>query len=133
MSFVLDASITACWAFRDEQHADADLAFHRIGTEEAVVPSLWWFEVRNILVVNERRGRITLPDSAAFLLHLSKLSVRIDRLPDEDSVLRLARKHRLSVYDAAYLELARREGLQIATLDADLRKAATREGVAMIS
>ena len=133
MAFVLDASVTACWALHDEKHADADRAFLRIRTEEAVVPSLWWFEVRNILVVNERRGRISLPDSTAFLLHLSKLPVRLDRLPDEDSVLRLARTHRLSVYDAAYLELAHRENLAIATLDADLRKAAARERVTLIS
>jgi predicted nucleic acid-binding protein len=133
MAFVLDASITACWAFRDEHHADADLAFRKIRTEEAVVPSLWWFEVRNILVVNERRRRIAAPESAAFLLHLSKLRVREDRQPDEGSVLRLARTHRLSVYDAAYLELAQREGLPIATLDSDLRKAAAAEGVALVS
>jgi predicted nucleic acid-binding protein len=133
MAFVLDASVTVCWAFQDEKHADADRAFLRIGTEEAVVPSLWWFEVRNILVVNERRGRISLSDSTAFLLHLSKLPVRLDHLPDEGSVLRLARTHRLSVYDAAYLELAQRENLALATLDADLRKAAARERVVLIS
>ena len=133
MAFVLDASITACWAFRDEQHSDADLALLRVRTEEAVVPSVWWFEVRNILVVNERRGRISLPDSSAFLLHLAKLPVRVDRVPDEDSVLRIARACRLSVCDSAYLELAQREGLAIATLDADLRKAALREGVRLIS
>ena len=133
MSFVLDASITACWAFQDEQHPDADLAFRRIRTEEAVVPCLWWFEVRNILVVNERRGRITVFDTAAFLLHLSRLRVRVDGLPGEDAVLRLARTHRLSAYDAAYLELAQREGLALATLDADLRKAAASEGLALIS
>jgi predicted nucleic acid-binding protein len=133
MAFVLDAPVTACWAFQDEKHADADRAFRRIRTEEAVFPSLWWFEVRNILVVNERRGRISLPDSAAFLLHLAKLAVRFDNLPDEGSVLRLARTHRLSVYDAAYLELAQRENLALATLDAGLRKAAARERVALIS
>jgi len=133
MAFVLDASVTVCWAFQGEKHADADRAFLRIGTEEAVVPSLWWFEVRNILVVNERRGRISLSDSTAFLLHLSKLPVRLDHLPDEGSVLRLARTHRLSVYDAAYLELAQRENLALATLDADLRKAAARERVVLIS
>jgi predicted nucleic acid-binding protein len=133
MSFVLDASIPVCWAFSDEHHADADLAFQRIRAEEAVVPSLWWFEVRNILVVNERRRRMQLADSTAFLIFLSRLPMRVDRRPDEASVLRLARTHKLSVYDAAYLELALREGIAIATLDADLRKAASREGVVPIS
>jgi len=60
MAFVLDASITACWAFDDEDHPDAGLAFDRMRAEEAAVPSLWWFEVRNILIliVNERRRRV---------------------------------------------------------------------------
>jgi len=133
MAFVLDASITACWAFQDEDHPDAALALDRMRTEEAVVPCLWWFEVRNILVVNERRRRIGESDTAAFLLNLSRIRVRLDRLPEGDAVLRLARTHRLSVYDAAYLELAQREGLPLATLDADLRRAAAEEGVALLS
>ena len=133
MAFVLDASITACWAFQDEDHPDAALALDQMRTEEAVVPCLWWFEVRNILAVNERRRRITESDTAAFLLDLSRLRVRIDQLPEGDAVLRLARTHRLSVYDAAYLELAQREGLPLATLDADLRRAAAEEGVALLS
>ncbi|MGD0013668.1 MAG: type II toxin-antitoxin system VapC family toxin [Bryobacteraceae bacterium] len=133
MAFVLDASITACWVFQDEDHADADLAFLRMRAEEAVVPCLWWFEVRNILVVNERRGRIAESDTASFLANLSRLRVRVDRLPDESAVLRLARTHRLSVYDAAYLEVAQREGLALATLDADLQEAAAGERVALLT
>jgi predicted nucleic acid-binding protein len=133
MAFVLDASVTACWAFQDEDHPDASLAFLQIRTEEAVVPCLWWFEVRNILIVNERRRRITESSTASFLLNLSLLRIRVDPVPDEGAVLRLARTHRLSVYDAAYLELAQREGLPLATLDADLQKAAACEGVALVS
>ena len=133
MAFVLDASVTACWAFDDEDHPDASLAFDRMRAEEGVVPGLWWFEVRNILIVNERRRRIAESGTAAFLSSLSRLRIRVDRVPDENGVLRLARAHRLSVYDAAYLELAQREGLPLATLDADLRKAAADEGVALVS
>ena len=133
MAFVLDASVTACWAFEDEDHPAAALAFDRIRAEEAVVPCLWWFEVRNILVASERRQRIAESDTAAFLLNLSRLRLRVARLPDEDAILRLARTHRLSVYDAAYLELAQREGLPLATLDADLRKAAAAERVALLA
>ena len=133
MAFVLDASIAVCWAFQDEDHPDARLAFHRMRSEEAVVPCLWWFEVRNILVVNERRRRIAESDTAAFLSGLSRLRIRIDRAPDEGAVLRLARSRRLSVYDAAYLELSQREGLPLATLDADLKKAAAGEGVAIVA
>jgi predicted nucleic acid-binding protein len=133
MALVLDASITACWAFDDEDHPDASLAFERMRDEEGVVPALWWVEVRNILIVNERRRRIAESDTAAFLLNLSLLRLRADQSPDENAVLRLARSHRLSVYDAAYLELARREGLPLATLDADLRKAAASEGVSLVT
>jgi predicted nucleic acid-binding protein len=133
MAFVLDASITACWAFRDEDHPDANLALEQMRTEEAVVPCLWWFEVRNILIVNERRRRIAESDTGAFLLNLSRLRIRVDRDPVEGVVLGLARNHRLSVYDAVYLELAQREGISLATLDADLQKAAAAAGVGLLS
>ena len=65
MPFVLDASFAACWAFDDEDHPVAALALERVRTDEARVPSLWWFEVRNALMVSERRGRLTeaLPQS----------------------------------------------------------------------
>ncbi len=102
-------------------------------SEEAVVPCLWWFEVRNILVVKDRRRRIGESDTAAFLVNLSRLRIRIDRAPEEGAVLRLARTRRLSVYDAAYLELAQREGLPLATLDDNLKGAATSEGVTLLS
>ena len=64
MPFVLDASVAACWAFDDEDHPVAALALERIRADEARVPSLWWFEVRNTLIVNERRGRLTESDTA---------------------------------------------------------------------
>jgi predicted nucleic acid-binding protein len=132
MAFVLDASVTACWAFEDEDHPQADLALRRVRTEEAVVPSLWWFEVRNILVVNERRKRITESGTRSFLRGLNRIPIRVDRVPVEAEVLRLARAHRLSVYDAAYLELASREGVPLATLDRDLAGAARAENVPII-
>jgi predicted nucleic acid-binding protein len=132
MAFVLDASVTACWAFRDEDHADASTALDRMRTEEAVVPSLWWYEVRNILIVNERRKRIEESETADFLKHLSRLPIQIDRFSDEGFVLRLARSHGLSVYDAAYLALAQQRRLALATLDLDLRKAANAEGVSLV-
>ena len=104
-----------------------------VRTEEAVVPSLWWFELRNILIVNERRRRITESATGAFLRDLSRLRIRIDPLPHEAGVLRLARLHRLSVYDAAYLEVAQRERLPLATLDKMLSAAARTEGVERIT
>jgi predicted nucleic acid-binding protein len=132
MPFVLDASIVACWAFADEDHPVADLALERIRTDEAHVPALWWFEVRNILVVNERRKRLSEGDTALFLRRLGRLRVTIDRSPDEPEVLTLARRHRLSVYDASYLELARRDAVSLATLDKELGSAATSIGVTLL-
>jgi predicted nucleic acid-binding protein len=97
-----------------------------------IVPWLWWFEVRNILVVNERRGRISERETAVFLRQLARLRVRVDPAPGEDEVLRLARMHGLSVYDSAYLELAQRERVALATLDQRLRSAALAEGVGLV-
>lgn len=132
MPFVLDASIAACWAFEDEDHPAATLALDRMRADEARVPSLWWFEVRNTLIVNERRGRLTEADTAAFLRGLARLCVTVDRSPEDAGVLTLARRYRLSVYDASYLELARRETLPLATLDMDLARAARAENVALV-
>lgn len=131
MPFVLDASIAASWAFRDEEHPEARQALARLRTDEARAPALWWFEVRNTLVVNERRGRLREGDTAAFLRDLACLPIGLDHAPDEAAVLALARQHRLTVYDAAYLELARREGLPLASLDGALRGAAAACGVAL--
>ena len=122
MPFALDASVAACWAFDDEDHPVATLALDRLRREEAWVPSLWWFEIRNTLIVNERRGRLTEGDTANFLRVLSRLGVVVDRLPDEAELLMLARRHRLSIYDAAYLELARRQGLAQGRRDLDVHK-----------
>ncbi len=129
MAFVLDASVSACWAFADEDHPAADAAFGSLRTEEAVVPALWWFEVRNILVVNERRGRITERDTDFFLRVLAQFRIRIDREPEPADVLRIARAQGLSVYDAAYLEVAYRAKLPLATLDRRLGEAARLVGV----
>lgn len=132
MPFVLDASIAACWVFDDEDHPVAALALERIRTDEAIAPSLWWFEVRNTLIVNERRGRLSEADTTIFLRELSRFGVTIDREPQEAAILTFARQHRLTVYDASYLELAQREAIPLASLDSDLRKAATALGVALI-
>jgi predicted nucleic acid-binding protein len=133
MAFVLDASVSACWAFADEDHHVADRAFSLLKSEEAVVPALWWFEVRNILVVNERRGRIRERDTDLFLRALAQFRIRVDRAPEHVDVLRLARTQNLSVYDAAYLEVAHRERLPLATLDRRLGEAARLTGVPLLA
>lgn len=132
MPFVLDASVAACWAFQDEDDPRADLALSRIKTDEALVPTLWWFELRNILVVNERRKRIAEADTASFLNYISQLTIKTDRFPNSDAVLRLSRMRQLTVYDACYLELAQREGVPLATLDSCLARAARAEKVTLI-
>jgi predicted nucleic acid-binding protein len=127
MAFVLDASVTLTWAFPDEQNPIAERAWQllELTAESALVPSLWWYEVRNILVVNERRGRITPSRTAVFLGEIAALPIVTDFAQDSLAVLEIARSYRLTIYDAAYLALALREHVPLATLDTDLRKAAT--------
>jgi predicted nucleic acid-binding protein len=131
MSFVIDASVVIAWAFK-EGHATAEHALARIQAEEAIVPALWWYELRNVLVLGERQGRLTEREIARFLRDMSRLAITMDSSPDEFQVLTLARRHRLTVYDTAYLELATRQALPLATLDTELAAAARAEQVALI-
>jgi predicted nucleic acid-binding protein len=132
---VLDASVVGCWCFHDEQdgRADAALDLMEFENERAIVPAHWWFEVRNVVLQGERRGRVSEAQATRFLGRLDKLAIDHDALPDQVAVLLLARRHRLTFYDAAYLELARREGLALATLDEELAGAARRENVRLIA
>jgi predicted nucleic acid-binding protein len=132
MGFVLDASVAACWAFDDEDHPIADAALGRSEGEGVFVPSLWWFEIRNLLIVAERRKRLTVMTTNAFLRSMQRLKLSIDRTPGEADVLLLARRYGLTVYDSGYLELAMRERLPLATLDRKLAVAAESEGVQLI-
>jgi predicted nucleic acid-binding protein len=132
MRFVLDASITITWALRDEDHPLADLAFLEIQSGSAIVPGIWWYEIRNVLVLNERRNRITPEDVTQFLESLDMFSIDFDFPRDGTQVIDLSRKYKLSVYDAAYLELAIRYRLPLATLDKDLRNAARAAGVPLL-
>ncbi|HZT87017.1 MAG TPA: type II toxin-antitoxin system VapC family toxin [Stellaceae bacterium] len=131
MPFALDASIVLDWAL-DEGHRAARVARERLTTDGAVAPSLWWFEVRNGLLVAERRGRASEGYLTAFLGRLARFPVVIDRSPDDTVLIGLARRHRLTVYDAAYLELAVRHALPLATLDAALLAASRAEGVTVL-
>lgn len=132
MRFVLDASVTINWAMRDESNPVADLAFSALGSGSAVAPAIWWYEVRNILVVNERRQRITPADSNQFLVDLLGLEIAIDNDPDSAAILDLSRRLGRTIYDAAYLALALREQLPLATLDKHLEAAAAAEGIALL-
>jgi predicted nucleic acid-binding protein len=128
LTLVLDASVAASWCLPDESSAQAERALDRIKEEGAITPAHWWFEVRNVLLVAERRRRIEARQARRFLVLLRDLDIAVDRSPDDQAIFELARTHGLTFYDAAYLELALREG-QIATLDKALLKACTAEGV----
>lgn len=132
VTFVVDPSIVASWLLPDERDAASGAARSRLHTEEAVAPGLWWFEMRNLLIVSERRGRIAPRQTERALALLANLAVRLDHAADEVSLLNLARRHRLTAYDAAYLELAVRESAPIATLGGALAKAARAEGVELV-
>ncbi|MGA7525587.1 MAG: type II toxin-antitoxin system VapC family toxin [Acidobacteriaceae bacterium] len=132
MPFAVDASIVVAWAFSDEASPEAAAALSALARDTAFVPVLWWFEIRNALAINERRGRLTEAKTAEFLRDLSRLQIVEKAAPQESEVLRLARTHRLTVYDASYLELAQREAIPLATLDAALVKAAQAEGVPVL-
>jgi predicted nucleic acid-binding protein len=130
--FVLDASVVASWCFPDESHPNAEAAFQRIADETALVPALLWFELRNLLLMGERRGRLSDAQITLSLRDLSELPIEVDHDPDESRVLALARTHRLTVYDAVYLELAQRKELPLATLDGALINAARAESVSLV-
>lgn len=132
-SLVIDASFAIALVLPDEaKPAGAMVAL--LENDGAVVPALWPLEVGNTLVVAERRRRIAAAALDRIANHLAALPIAIDDRPAMQSwiaCIALAKRHRLTVYDAAYLELASRLRLPLATLDADLRKAAKAEGVAV--
>ncbi len=136
MPLVIDTSMTLSWCFTDETTPYTQSVLETLRQSYAEVPALWLIEVRNVLLMNERRGRVTVQGSKEFLETLSILDIRFDfgepSLTDEE-VLTLARRHRLTAYDATYLELAKRKGLLLATFDKDLLKAAPLEGVALVA
>ena len=133
MSIVLDASIATVWALADEQDPLADTAMACLMEGSARVPALWWYEIRNVLVINERRKRITAAGSQEYLEILSLLPIVMDFGRDEDAILHLARRYQLTFYDATYLELAIRTSMPLATLDRALRTAATAVGVELFA
>jgi predicted nucleic acid-binding protein len=133
MPFVLDASTAASWNFPDEDHSAARATWERIRGDDAMVPPHWWFEVRNVMLVGERRKRISATQTIYFLARLSRLRIMEAQRPADTGIFALARRHRLTFYDAAYLELAQREDVALATLDEELAEAARAEGVALVA
>jgi predicted nucleic acid-binding protein len=133
MPIVIDASIAMAWCFEDEASNATDAVLDRLRDDEAVVPALWRLEVTNVLLVAERRDRITEAQSTRFLDLLLQLRIRVDpSATDPNAVLAIGRRHRLSAYDAAYLLLAERTASPLATLDRRLSAAAMAAGVELL-
>ena len=131
-TLIIDCSLTMAWYFKDEATPYTNAVRSAMATERAVVPALWPLEVANVLIMGERRKRSTQAHAAKWLRFLAALPITVDTdtpFRAFDPGLGLARLYKLTAYDAAYLELAIRLGLPLATLDADLEKAATASGV----
>ena len=132
---VLDASSVLAWCFEDERGPEADALIERVAADGAAVPASWSLEIANGLVMGERRGRVKPAESAAFVAMIEELPIVADRATGARALhetMSLAREHRLTAYDAAYLELAMRLGLPLATGDRSLKAAAQRVGVVLI-
>jgi predicted nucleic acid-binding protein len=133
MALVVDASVALAWALPDEISPYADAVLAVVEREGLRVPELWAREIANGLAVAYLRKRITSADETAFLTALSHLSIEVDQAPSPLTVIRdgtaAAMRHGLTAYDAAYVDLASRERLVLATLDGAMRKAAEQSGV----
>lgn len=138
MRFVLDASVALLWLVPSTHPAGVDYAeatLVALKDAQAVVPSLWALEVANVVAKLEAKAIVTEADSQRYVALLGQLHIVTDPATATHALgdtLNLARRYRLSAYDAAYLELALRTGLPLATLDAGLAKAAATAGVQIL-
>ena len=132
---VVDASVTLAWCFPDEGSEYADRVLAALKGQTLVVPAVWALEIANALLIGERRKRLKRPEILRFIALLEGLSIFQDSQSARENlthVLPLARDYGLSAYDAAYLELAIRQTVPLATLDRDLQKAARRAGIRVV-
>ena len=136
MNFTVDSSFALAWVFEDEATAQCDKVFERFGAgATAIVPSPWRWEIGNALLIAERRKRITAAEIREHFNFLLTLPIDINGHSVEQAwseTHRLAQQHKLTSYDAAYLELTIRRGLPLASRDADLRAAAQAEKVRLL-
>lgn len=137
MRYVLDNSVAMRWLLSSQKSADqnyAETVLRSMSEATALVPHLWHLEAVNVLLAAEKHGEITPATADSFVTELTNLPIRIDNLTAHQAfgqTLSLARTHHLSSYDAAYLELALREKLALATLDKDLIRAAKQVHVSL--
>ena len=134
---VLDASVAVAWCFEDEKTGFTERVLDLLAAgTEVLTPAIWPFEVANALLVAERRKRITLAQVTALLQRIAGLRISVDPIHPGaafNQILSLARQSGLSEYDAAYVELALREALPLATLDHKLRRVATGVGITLVA
>ena len=135
MSLVLDSSVTLAWVYSAETTEAISDVLARVTESGAWVPALWRLEIGNVLEMGVRKGRTDAAFRDAALADLALLPITVDPETDRHAwgaTAKLAIRHRLTLYDATYLELARRRSLPLATLDQDLRTAAAAEDIVLI-
>ena len=129
---VLDCSVTMAWCFENESDPRAEALLDAMSSSTAYVPGVWALEVANVLIVAERRGRLSEADADAFVSRIQEMSIEEEPIGACEVLNRMrsvAGRYGLSAYDAAYLELAMRLGIALGTLDAKLAQAAESAGV----
>ncbi|MGA8623052.1 MAG: type II toxin-antitoxin system VapC family toxin [Candidatus Sulfotelmatobacter sp.] len=136
-AIVLDASVVVAWCFEDESTSFSEGVLDLLSAGmEVLTPAIWPFEVANALLMAERRKRIKMAQVTALLARIAGLRISVEPIQTSSAfnqILSIARQNNLTEYDAAYVELALREGLPLATLDAGLRTAARHLGIALVS
>jgi len=135
VTLVIDASVALTWCFDDESAMVTEAIGRRVALETAVVPGIFHLELANVLLVGERRKRVTAAEVSGSLERINRMGIEVDEDTAANAwtaTLDLARAERLTSYDASYLELALRLGADLATLDVDLADAARRRGVTVL-
>ncbi|SCB61070.1 Predicted nucleic acid-binding protein, contains PIN domain [Rhizobium aethiopicum] len=132
MAFVLDASIAAAWFLPDEQHDAADQLMSELSATVALVPTLFWFETRNLFLMAERRGRLRSGEALLLMTQLRGLALEDAGSGGDGLILDLASRYALTGYDASYVALAKAEDLPLATADRKMANAARSEGITIL-
>jgi predicted nucleic acid-binding protein len=134
MRFVLDASVTLRWCLKDQQSVASDAVLDQMPTAEIYVPAIWPVEVASVLSRELNKKTIPLDDILRFLQRLSTFDITVaESTSDVTSIFKASREHKLTGYDASYLELAIAHGLPLASEDRDMRDAAQRAGVPLVA
>lgn len=132
MPLVVDASVTMAWCFEDEASPATEAVLDGLADDVAIVPHIWHLEVANVLMVAERRRRISEAQGSRFIQLLEQLPIKTYATDAPmDQIVAVARRHNLSAYDASYLVLAERLGVQLATNDRRVTEACMAAGVAL--